>query len=73
MTTMMTRVAMMMVLTRQTKMSKTMRRKRTTTSLHEISTPASKTWMNRLNHYPVKWKVWRKTRKRKRLNDRTLS
>ena len=58
----------MMVVTRQTKMSKTMR-KWTSTNLHEISMPALKTWMNGLNHCPAEWRVWRKTKKRKHLND----
>jgi len=69
MTTMMIQVVKMMVPTRQTK--RPMTRKQTTTNLRETSTPALKTWMNGLNHYPVRWKVWRKTRKRKRLNDWT--
>ena len=71
-TTTMTQAVTTMVPTIQTKTSKTMRRKQTTTNLYEISMPALKTWMSRLNHYPVRWKVWRRTRKRKRPNDSTL-
>ena len=71
-TTTMIQAVTTMVPTRQMRMLKTMRGKRTTTNLHEIWTPALKTWMSRLNHYPVRWKVWRRTRKRKRPNDSTL-
>ena len=67
-TTMTTQVVTMTVLTRQTTSTMTMR-KQTTTNLCGISTPASKIWMNGLDHYPVRWRVWRKTRKRMHLND----
>ena len=72
-TTTTTQAVTTMVPTIQTKTSKTMRRKQTTTNLYEISMPALKTWMSRLNHYPVRWKVWKMTRKKKRLNDWILS
>lgn len=69
-TTMTTPEVTMMVPTKQMKKSRKMTRKQTTTNLHETSTPASKTWTNRLNPYPARWEVWRKT-KRKHLNDWT--
>jgi len=69
MTTTTIQVVTTMVPTRQTKTLKTTRRKRTTTNLHEISMLALKTWMSRLNHCPVRWKVWKRTRKKKHLND----
>ena len=70
MTTTMIQAVTMMGPTKQTKTSTTRTTpKRTTTNPHWISTPALKTWMNRPNHYLVRWKAWRKRRKRKHPND----
>ena len=78
MTMMMIQEATMMAPTKQTKKPKKTR-KQTTTNLREISTPASKTWMNVPNHYPVRWEVLtlrrrrrrRRKKKKKHLNETT--
>ena len=57
------------VLTKPMRKRKKMTRKQIMTNLGETLTRASKTWMNRQNRCPVRWKVWKKTKRRKHPND----